>query len=583
MPERQQPEQRSALLSQAIDICTSLCDVLERLGPSRFTQLDSDIGVSKVHKLESDLHSRLQRVDEKRNDALAPISRLSDDIIRLIIQYGHDDEILDYRKVTVKTFARLVSCISRRWRAISIDMSNVWTDLVFSNPKYLGDEDSKPTHPWYGSAKVLSGMYTSNLERSKQSLLNVQLYIPQLLDPRIMIKEYLHVCTNRVADLNLEANTSSAESMNAIVPCVTQTRETLRRLRIVLEQSTADDGGRDLIETLLLCNLPRLVDVHLQTIPLPLVHRPEFVGFLQCRRLRLEMFHLRQYTPARLVGLLKCVPRLQQLHLVVFPHESDQVAAEPNIHGPRLLLPELRTLKFISSPVGRHTLGQLLFPKIESLSAFILSPSVSHHQETAYVGELRKFLTASSSPDGMPPPVKALSVDGGILRSLHRILRVIPGLEVLQIVFDHDWSPVEEEQRVAFLNKLGAQPLSPKGNITSVDGEPYSVLCPNLQALESLAWAKPSHIQSLTTLASRRRSFGMPLTRIRMLNWPLSAAPPETVGMPATPSEEYALEKALAREVEILECGEFRWEWKEGGRWFKAPRVGDPRFLSDAN
>ncbi|EJU02973.1 hypothetical protein DACRYDRAFT_106150 [Dacryopinax primogenitus] len=286
MSGNQQPAERSALLSQALDLCTSLCDILERLGPSPFTQSDN-IAVSKVHELESALHRRLQQVNQKRNDALAPVYRLSDDLIRLIIQHGRDEETLCWQTFIGRTFPQLVSCISRRWRAVVLDMSNLWTDLVFLNPKYLADEDFKPIHPWYGRGRALSDMCTCNLERSKQSLLNVQLDIPLYQDSLTMINDYMDVCTNRVADLTLEANTSNAEAMNAIVPCMTQTSETLRRVRLVLHQSTSEEVGRDLLESLLLCNLPRLVEVELATVPLPMVHRPEHVAFLQCRLLLL--------------------------------------------------------------------------------------------------------------------------------------------------------------------------------------------------------------------------------------------------------------------------------------------------------
>ncbi|EJU02977.1 hypothetical protein DACRYDRAFT_106153 [Dacryopinax primogenitus] len=458
-------------------------------------------------------------------------------------------------------------------------MSNVWSSLVFSTPKYLADEDFKPIHPWYGSAslRALSDMYTSNLERSKQSLLNVQMHIPEFQDSRMMINEYMHVCTNRVAVLTLEASTSNAEGMNAIVQCVTQTRETLRRLRIDIYQTTTDELGRDTMELLLLCSLPRLVEVELENMPLPLVHRPEYTAFLQCRRLHLELNPQMQYTPSRLIALLKCAPQLQRLHLVVYPQHQDQAGAEPGFHLPRMPLPELRSLTFKSTCVGRHghTLGRLTAPKIESLSLSVFSPFDAHDEQDAYVDDLVEFITASSGPDGAPSPLKTLSVQGGILRGFDRILRVTPGLEVLTLVSAGHWSPFEEEECVAPLRRLGMPCLQPlRGNITSVVGVSSLVLCPKLQTIESLWWATPSHIRLLTTIASRRRSSGIPLTRIRMGNWP----PPAAIDMPATPSEQYALEKELAREVEVLECGGYRWDWKEEGRWIKLPNVGDPQF-----
>ncbi|EJU02956.1 hypothetical protein DACRYDRAFT_115257 [Dacryopinax primogenitus] len=575
----QQPEERSALLSQAIDLCTRLRDVLERLGPSRFTQSDYP-EVSKVHELESTLHDRLRQVDEKRNDALAPVSRLPDDILRFIIQHGHDDQLLEHRLFVLGTgFARLVSGISRRWRAITLDMANVWTYVRFSNPKYLADEDFKPFHPWYGSAKALSPIYASNLERSKYSLLNVDMSIPPLDGARTMVKEYLHVCSNRVAELFLSANTSSMEGLQAVVSCVTETRNTLRRLRLCLVQSMTDMGGRETMEALLRCDLPRLIDVELHSVPLPLAHCPEYLALLRCRRIHLTLNRGSQYTPAHLLALLQCTPKLQYLHLMLYPLPVLD-APDSEAPLPRVLLPELRSIKYISISTSRKTFGRLVAPKLEKLSIDVLSRFHIPEQQEAYVADLLEFLSASSGLDGTPPPVKTLTIKGGILSSLERILLHTPSLEVLQTIFDRQWSVVEEEEYVGFLNKLGAQSLLATGHaeITSVEDVTHPPLCPNLQILESLAWATPNHIQSLTSLAAHRRSCGTPLTQIRMADWPAQWMPHVSAGMtgmPATPLEQYTLERVLAKEVEVLECGKFRWEWKEEGRWRKNQKVGE--------
>ncbi|EJU02961.1 hypothetical protein DACRYDRAFT_106139 [Dacryopinax primogenitus] len=564
MCKNQQPEERSDLLFQAINLCTTLCDVLERLGHSRFTQSDHRPAVSNVYELESTLHDRLRQLDEKRNEALAPVSRLPDDILRLIIQHGHDDEPHEVYPIGI-SLVRRVSHTSRRWRTIVLEMASVWTYMRFSSPAYLADEDFKPIHPCYGSARALNDIYTCNLERSKQHLLKVELQLLPYYVLPTMMKEYLQFCSNRVAELTLKVDAASPDVLKAIIPCITYTRKTLRCLRLELRQSVGLPAPTmnlpDMFGELLSCDLPRLVEVELYWLPLPLGHRPEYIAFLRCRRLLLESNPTDQYTAARLLALLRCAPQLEQLHLNTLLSPDFEVA-DPEVQLPHVLLPELRSISCSSTFRARDTFGRLLTPKLESLSMNVRGGFQSHERQETYVADLLEFLAASSVQNGAPLPVKQLTIEGPILKNLERIALIIPGIETLRASFDHEWDFGEEQDYSEVLNKLVPTEYSAS---ESQDVAQSPLLCPQLKVLESLSLATPRHIQSLMTFAARRRSCGNPLTRIRILDWAPVSNP--TLGMPANPSDQYRLEKELAKEVEVLECGNFRWEWTEGGRW----------------
>ncbi|EJU02955.1 hypothetical protein DACRYDRAFT_106134 [Dacryopinax primogenitus] len=473
------------------------------------------------------LHDQLRQVDEKRNEALAPVSRLPDDILRLIIQHGHDDEPLEVYPIGT-SLVRRVSHMSRRWRAIVLDMASVWTYVRFSNPTHSADEDFKPIHPCYRRPRALNDTYTCNLERSKESLLKVELLLSPYYLLSTIMKEYLQICLIRVAVLNLSVHTSSPEGLNAVIPCITHTRKTLRCVRLRLHDplSHRDTGIPDTIGALLACDLPRL---------------------------------------------------LEELHLTLFSSPSLDVA-DAEVQLPHVLLAELRIISCTSTRRARDTFGRLVAPKLESLSLDVRAGIDSYEWQEAYITELLEFLASSSGSYGDSPPVKQLTIQGAILNGLERILLVLSRIEVFRSTFNYDWI-IGEEQKLEYarvLNKLVPTEYSAS---ESEDVPPRPPLCPKLKVLESLSLATPRHIQWLTTLAARRCSWGNPLTRIRIHGWP--PVPNPTLGMPAIPSEQYRLEKELAKEVEVLECGEFRWEWNEGGRWRREPRVKQKAWGKD--
>ncbi|KZO96782.1 hypothetical protein CALVIDRAFT_536705 [Calocera viscosa TUFC12733] len=577
--------ERAALLSHAIGLCTSLRDTLERIGPSRLTASDplaaDSASISKVHELESTLHRHLQELGERRNEALSPLSRLPDDILRIIFRHGHDGQLLEHRIFALGSgFSRLVSRVSRRWRAIALDTASLWTYVRFANPKYLADVDSDPIHPWYGSAKALSNMYTCNLTRSKLALLNVDMHLPALPGAQTMVQEYLRTCHDRVAELVLSVHTSNSDSLNAVVPCVARTAGVLRRLRLSLVHAMSETDSRRTVEQLLAVALPLLEDVELHSVPLPLNYNPEYTALLGCRRLHLTINRGSQFSPARLLALLKCTPALEDLHIMLLP----QPDAEPPEVDERLLLPELRRIKCTFTSVSPHLpFAQLAAPKLEKLGVDVLSRVQNPGQLEAYVGDILGFLRASSGLDGSPPPIRTLAIKGSIMSSLDRILLLLQDLEALQIVFERQWSVGDEAEYVTLLDKLGAPfPPTPPGAPPST-----AYLCPHLQALESLAWATTSHIRPLTQLAAKRNAAGLKLARVKMADWPgqWMTATHGGAGMPEVPEEQYVLERALAREVGALECGGYRWEWAgagqavaeagEGGCWKRVWRTGD--------
>ncbi|KZT59374.1 hypothetical protein CALCODRAFT_493707 [Calocera cornea HHB12733] len=588
MGGNQHPTERAALLSHAIDLCTSLRDTLQRLGPSRLTRspdgLVPDVfaTIFQVHELESTLHRRLQELEEKRNDALSPLSRLPDDILRLIFQEGHDSQLLEHRIFALGSgFSRLVSRVSRRWRAIALDTASLWTYVRFANPKYLADDDSDPIHPWYGSAKALSTMYICNLDRSKHALLNVDMHLPALPGAQTMVQEYLRTCHDRVAELILSVHTSNSDSLSAVVPCVDRTAGVLRRLRLSLVHTVSDVDARVTVEQLLALNLPQLEDVELHSVPLPRMYQPDYTGLLSCRRLHLTLNRGSQFSPARLLALLRCTPALEDLHMMLLP----QPDLNPPAADERLLLPELRRIKCTTTSVSPHLpFAQLVAPKLERLGVDVLSRLQNPGQSEDYVADVLGFLEASTAVDGQHPPLRTLGIKGGIMGSLDRILPHLPDLETLQLVFERQWSAVDEADYIGLIEQLSKPQPVRWTRTTSIREPTYGWLCPKLQALESLAWATPTHIRPLTELAAKRRAAGLKIGRVKMVDWPGQwvSATQGGAGMPDGPEGQYELERALAREVGSLECGQYRWDWAgaeaqdaTGGSWRRVWRTGD--------
>ncbi|KZO96774.1 hypothetical protein CALVIDRAFT_536699 [Calocera viscosa TUFC12733] len=562
MAASQPAKQRVALLSHAIDLCTNLRDTLERVGPSRWTRsadflsADEYATVLKVHELESTLQRHLQEVNEKRNDALAPVSRLPDDVLRIIFLHMVDIHRDDYRSYVHYVFVKDLSSVSRRWRAIALDTANLWTGVSFAEPKYLADADSNPIHPWYGSAKVLSRTVVCNLERSKLALLRVGMNVPAEASVPAMVREYMRTCSGRVGELTVTVQGQDARLLDAIVPCVAQTAGVLRRFRFRVEDAINGVDGRGAVEQFLALNLPSLVEIRLRSVPLPLKHRQEYTALLGCRQLHFTIKHPLQFHFPQLVALLRCTPALEELHVDLMVYQD----TAPLELEERLVLPELRNLDISCSiyNLPRLPLVILSAPKLNRLALDSHGDGDNEEQRDRNASDVVGFLEASVGLEGRPPPVRTLiAMHGGTISGLNRILPALAGLEVLRVVFGGEIAE-QEVELTALLDKLGPP-------IHSVElGVPPSTsyLGPRLRTLECLADTTPSNVRQLIRLASRRKAAGIPLTRVRMGPWPGSWLSDRSQ-MPETPEEQYALERALASEVDILECDQYRWDWGE--------------------
>ncbi|KZO96785.1 hypothetical protein CALVIDRAFT_527113 [Calocera viscosa TUFC12733] len=560
-------KERVALLSHAIDLCTTLRDTLERIGPSRWTRspdflsADEHAIVLKMHELESTLQRHLQEVNEKRNYALSPVSRLPDDVLRLIFLYMVDPEPDrdDHRSYIDYIFVEGISRVSRRWRAVVLDTATLWADVSFADPKYLADTDSDPIHPWYGSAKVLTRTAVRNLERSKLALLRVSMDVPAEPSVPAMVREYMRTCSGRVGELTLTVG-REARLLDAIVPCIAQTAGVLRRFRFSVEDALYDVDGREAVEQLLALHFPSLVDVRLTSIPLPLRHRQEYTALLGCRHLRLTIKHPLQFHLPQLLALLKCTPVLEDLYVTLMTFQD---AAPPELEE-RLLLPELRNLNIRCpfSNIPHLPLVILSAPKLDRLALdYSYHPHDNAGLQDRHAPDIVAFLAASVGPEGKPPPVRTLAIKGGMTRGLDRILPALPELEVLRVVFDQGSIAEQELEVIALIDKL----CPPIHSVEIGVPPPASFVCQRLRTLESLAFTTPSHLRPLIRLAARRKTAGIPLTRVRMDRWPSRWMSGGT-GMPETPEEQYALERALASEVDMLDCGQYRWDWDKGSQ-----------------
>ncbi|KZT59378.1 hypothetical protein CALCODRAFT_493711 [Calocera cornea HHB12733] len=477
-----------------------------------------------MHELEETLHQHFREVAEKRNDALAPVSRLPDDILCQIFQEGHDSLQLEHHAFVAvgNEFSRLVSRISHRWRAVALDTSSLWTHIRFVNPKYLADADSDPIHPWYGSANALGRTYTGNLARSKLALLNVEMDLPEFPGAHSrMVQEYLRTCHNRVGELVLTLQTP--DLLSVVVPCIERTAGTLRRLELTLSHTVRDAEAQVVAEQLLVLNLPHLKDVELIGVPLPAQHHSACVGLQNCRRLRFWFNRSTRFSSNHLHAILRCTPALEDLDMMLLQ--------QPNITSlnvnERLLLPELRRIKCLCLDTFPHLpFVQLTAPKLDTLALEVFSQFRIPTQQ-GWVGDIRGFLHASKGVDGRPPPIRTLVVQGGMMDTLDQILLHLPDLETLQLVFECQWTGDETNYR-KLLGYLGTpQPVRDPHPVKATRRDapklqPATVwLCPKLQAFESLATARPTHVHVLAALAAQRRAAGL---KLRGCEWAIGRA-----------------------------------------------------------
>lgn len=86
---------RQTLLSQAVSSIRLSSTGLWALGPNRSVDEPPDgvsnIEVREVHNLEAKLHMEIQSLLEARNHVLAPVFRLTDDLIRMIFMQLDED------------------------------------------------------------------------------------------------------------------------------------------------------------------------------------------------------------------------------------------------------------------------------------------------------------------------------------------------------------------------------------------------------------------------------------------------------------------------------------------------------------
>ncbi|KZO96771.1 hypothetical protein CALVIDRAFT_97589 [Calocera viscosa TUFC12733] len=568
----QHPGERAALLSHAIDLCTTLRDTLERIGPSRWTRsadflsADEYAIVSHVHDLESTLHRRLQQISEKRNEALAPVSRLPDDVLRIIFKHmltpmAAKERVFSHLDNWLTT---LTSRVSRRWRAVALDTATLWAHVSFFHPKYVAVSDSDPIHPWYGTAMTLDRVSMRNVERSKLALLRVGMNLPAGPGVPEMVREYLRTCSGRVGELAVSAQTGTENALGAAVQCVAHTAGVLRCFYLNTGQAGNDVDGHEAIDQLLSLKLPALVEVEFISVPLPLRHQREYTALLGCRRLDLRLYDSIGFSPARLLSLLKCAPALEDLVITLSFHQNPP-RLEPDEPDECLLLPELRsiTYSFTNARALPFKLAYLSAPKVGRLAFHYLEyipPRDNEELWDLYTADIRAFLEASVRLGGSPPPVRMLASKGGVINRLHDILPALPQLELLQVDFNQRSMADSELEITTFLDKLSSPRYSEELGIQTST----SYVCPRLRVLESLTAATPSLLRPLIQLAARRKGAGIPLTRVRMDRWPQGWASEDgRTHMPDTPEEQYALERALAREVDTLECGGYRWEWGE--------------------
>ncbi|EJU02950.1 hypothetical protein DACRYDRAFT_21337, partial [Dacryopinax primogenitus] len=226
---------RVGLFSEAIDLCQQLNSVLARIGPSRTIpdatcSVGEDKTTSELHDLESILQRKFSALIERRNAVLSTTSRLTDDLLRLIFQQGYDD--LEER-VEKATFARHVSHVSLRWRALAIHTATLWTHGTFSSSRDLFGKSSHPCYP----KKINQNPFNARLlKRAKGCLLNVLVKLPCCHGRGIqdMLKEYFTVSRDRVSHLDLTVVPTGSNSIQTALQCIEHTQNVLRTLHFTI-------------------------------------------------------------------------------------------------------------------------------------------------------------------------------------------------------------------------------------------------------------------------------------------------------------------------------------------------------------
>ncbi|KZO97348.1 hypothetical protein CALVIDRAFT_563137 [Calocera viscosa TUFC12733] len=574
--------ERDNLLADAIELADTLTAMLGQIEPRRSIispsghELKPGAVLHTTYTLESKLHRRVQHLNELRNDALAPVSRLPDDVLRYIFSIPSAEGWSKWGQYSV-----LVSHICRRWRAVALDTPRMWASVRYSSrlsdpfstmydephiwrpARSLSVSHRDLTHPFWDQKGHDATMHkdATFLARSKSARLDVELSIFEYPDLEAgTVENYLRRHRARAGDVSLSVAKYSTGSLKKVMTRLAEdgTKLQLRKLRISSRPLLAqifDTSMTDLFSY----TMPRLHEVHLSNMPLPATFDPSYTLLSACKKLTLHASQESGFSSDKMMALLAGCPDLIEFRLVLDRPILD--ASQPTPPRERFVLPKLRFYSACTARWGADIAFSLLrTPALTHLEVQrdIINANVERED---YVGCLKEFLKASSAP------LEYLSVKGLEPGSFEEILKDVPSIKYLSFNKRLSlWEPTNSYQtlfRVLFESVLKVMP-----------GEKPNCICPNLEAISCDLLAVPSLVKALSDLALVRSSaaasgkYGIAvIRRIELGDWPPS-------GMPATPAQAYINEDELAEHVEEFTIGKHRYDklsrmWLPGACSFK--------------
>ncbi|KZT54038.1 hypothetical protein CALCODRAFT_519664 [Calocera cornea HHB12733] len=574
--------ERDNLLADAIELADTLTAMLEQIEPRRSMistsgrELKPGAVLHTTHMLESKLHRRVQRINERRNDALAPVSRLPDDVLRYIFSVPSAEGWPKWGQFSV-----LVSHICRRWRVVALDTPRMWASVRYSSrlsdpfstmydephawrpPRNVSVSHRDLTHPFWDQKGHDATVHKDStfLARSKSARLDVELNIFEYPDLEASTVEgYLRRHRYRAGDVSLSVAKYSTGSLKKVMSRLAEDKPMLqlRKLRISSRPLLAqifDTSMTDLFSY----TMPQLHEVHLSNMPLPASFDPTYRLLSACKKLTLHASQESGFSSDKMTALLAGCPDLIEFRLVLDRPIIDSSQASPSRE--RFVLPKLRFYSACTARWGADIAFSLLrTPALTHLEVQrdIINTNVERED---YVGYLKQYIKASSAP------LEYLSVKGLEPASFEEILKDVPSIKYLSFTKRLSlWEPTNSYQtlfRVLLESVLKVMP-----------GEKPNCICPNLEAISCDLLAVPSLVKALSDLALVRSTASVAgkhgiavIRRIELGDWPPS-------GMPATPAQAYLNEDELARHVDEFTIGKHRYDklnrmWLPGACSFK--------------